>query len=74
MFVPIDLLKPILEELITRGRASRQSRPWLGVYAAEMTGRIYVTGVAEGGPAHLADMREGDFITSVAEHRRRHLA
>src|SRR5271170_1864825 len=31
MFVPIDLLKPILEELTTRGRASRQSRPWLGV-------------------------------------------
>jgi S1-C subfamily serine protease len=68
MFVPIDLLKPILEELITRGRASRRSRPWLGVYTAEMTGRIYVTGVAEGGPAHLADIREGDLITRVAEH------
>jgi len=68
MFVPIDLLKPILEELTTRGRASRQSRPWLGVYAAEMTGKVYVTGVAEGGPAHLADVREGDFIMRVAEH------
>jgi S1-C subfamily serine protease len=68
MFVPIDLLKPILEEMTTRGRASRQSRPWLGVYAAEMTGKIYVTGVAEGGPAHLADVREGDFIMRVAEH------
>jgi S1-C subfamily serine protease len=68
MFVPIDLLKPILEELTTRGRTSRQSRPWLGVYAAEMTGKVYVTGVAEGGPAHLADVREGDFIMRVAEH------
>ncbi|HEV7612175.1 MAG TPA: S1C family serine protease [Steroidobacteraceae bacterium] len=68
MFVPIDLLKPILEDLITRGRASRQSRPWLGVYTAEMTGKVYVTGVAEGGPAHLADVREGDFILRVAEH------
>jgi S1-C subfamily serine protease len=68
MFVPIDLLKPILEELTTRGRASRQSRPWLGVYTAEMTGKIYVTGVADGGPAQLADLREGDLIMRVADH------
>jgi S1-C subfamily serine protease len=68
MFVPIDLLKPILEELTTCGRASRRSRPWLGVYAAEMTGKVYVTGVAEGGPAQLADIREGDLIVQVAEH------
>jgi S1-C subfamily serine protease len=68
MFVPIDLLKPILEELTTRGRTSRQSRPWLGVYAVEMTGKVYVTGVADGGPAHLADIREGDLISRVADH------
>jgi S1-C subfamily serine protease len=67
-FVPIDLLKPILGELKTRGRASRQSRPWLGVYTVEMTGKVYVTGVAEGGPAHQADIREGDLISRVADH------
>jgi len=68
MFVPIDLLKPILPELATRGRALRQPRPWLGVYAVEVTGKVYVTGVAEGGPAHLADIREGDLISRVADH------
>jgi S1-C subfamily serine protease len=68
MFVPIDLLKPILKDLTTRGRAFREPRPWLGVYAAEMTGRVYVIGVADGGPAQLADIREGDLITRVAEH------
>jgi S1-C subfamily serine protease len=68
MFVPIDLLKPILQELTTRGRASRQPRPWLGVYAVEVTGKVYVTGVAEGGPAHLADIREGDLISRIADH------
>src|SRR3979490_1728097 len=51
MFVPIDLLKPVLAELITRGRAARPSRPWLGVYAAEMTGQGYVPAGADGGPA-----------------------
>jgi S1-C subfamily serine protease len=68
MFVPIDLLKPILEELTTSGRTSRQSRPWLGLYAVEMTGKVYVTGVADGGPAQLADLREGDLISHVADH------
>jgi S1-C subfamily serine protease len=68
MFVPIDLLKPILQELTTRGRALRESRPWLGLYAVEVTGKVYVTGVAEGGPAHLADIREGDLISRVADH------
>jgi S1-C subfamily serine protease len=74
MFVPIDLLKPILQELTTRGRSSRPPRPWLGVYAAEVTGKIYVTGVAEGGPAHLADIREGDLISRVADHHVGHTA
>jgi S1-C subfamily serine protease len=68
MFVPIDLLKPILQDLATRGRTLRQPRPWLGLYAAEMKGKVYVTGVAEGGPAQLADLREGDLIMQVADH------
>jgi S1-C subfamily serine protease len=68
MFVPIDLLKPILGDLTTQGRASREPRPWLGVYTVEITGKVYVTGVADGGPAQLADIREGDLISQVAEH------
>jgi S1-C subfamily serine protease len=68
MFVPIDLLKPILGDLIARGRATRQSRPWLGVYAMEVTDKVYVTGVVDGGPAQSADLREGDLIAQVAEH------
>jgi S1-C subfamily serine protease len=68
MFVPIDLLKPILETLRTQGRADRRPRPWLGIYAVEVTGRVYVTGVVEGGPAQTADIREGDVIAEVADH------
>jgi S1-C subfamily serine protease len=68
MFVPIDLLKPILDTLRTQGRADRRPRPWLGIYAVEVTGRVYVTGVVEGGPAQSADIREGDVIAQVADH------
>jgi S1-C subfamily serine protease len=67
MFVPIDLLKPILRDLLTHGRATRPSRPWLGVYATEVTDKVYVTGVVDGGPAKSADIREGDLIAQVAE-------
>jgi S1-C subfamily serine protease len=74
MFVPIDLLKPILGELTTRGRADRRTRPWLGVYAVEVTGRVYVTGVADGSPAQIGDIREGDLISQVGEHEVRSLA
>jgi S1-C subfamily serine protease len=66
MFVPIDLLKPILQSLRSTGRVDRQSRPWLGVYAVELAGKVYVTGVVEGGPAQSADIREGDVISEVA--------
>jgi S1-C subfamily serine protease len=68
MFVPIDLLKPILQSLRSTGRADRQPRPWLGVYAVELAGKVYVTGVVEGGPAQIADIREGDVISQVARH------
>jgi S1-C subfamily serine protease len=67
MFVPTDLLKPILQSLKSNGRADRQPRPWLGVYAVELAGKVYVTGVVEGGPAQSADIREGDVISEVAQ-------
>ncbi len=68
MFLPIDLLKPILQSLKSTGRVDRQSRPWLGVYAVELAGKVYVTGVVDGGPAQSADIREGDVISEVAHH------
>jgi S1-C subfamily serine protease len=67
MFVPVDLLKPILHDLTTRGRPGRRPRPWLGVYAVEVSGRVYVTGVAEGSPAQTSDIREGDLISHVGD-------
>ncbi len=68
MFVPIDLLKPILSDLRLLGHAAGRSRPWLGVYSVAVSGRVYVTGVAEGSPAQQADLREGDLISRVADH------
>jgi S1-C subfamily serine protease len=69
MIVPIDLLKPILDDLLTIGRPNRPSRPWLGVYATEVGSNVAILGLASRGPAAQADLRAGDIILSVASTR-----
>ena len=66
MAVPIDLLEPILGELLKFGRADRPARPWLGLYATELEGRLVVAGLAQGGPASRAGLRTGDTLAEVA--------
>ncbi len=66
MVVPIDLLPPILDDLMTRGRANRPPRPWLGLYATESEEGIVVMGLADGGPAETAGLQGGDVIAAVA--------
>lgn len=69
MFVPIDVLTPILDDLVRTGRAAQPPRPWLGVYASEDESRLVVGGLAQGGPAERAGMRQGDLIVAVADQR-----
>jgi S1-C subfamily serine protease len=66
MFVPIDLLKPILDDLLTLGRVDRPSRPWLGLYAAEESGQVVVIGLAGHGPARQAGLAPGDVVRAAA--------
>ena len=65
MFVPIDALKPILADLIARGRSASKPHPWLGVYTAESEGQIFVTRTATGGPGEAAGVEPGDIIIGV---------
>jgi len=65
MIVPIDLLKPILEDLLTLGRRNRPPRPWLGLYATEVNSRVVVVGLSSRGPARKADLRTGDIVLAV---------
>ncbi len=66
MFVPIDLLKPVLDEVITHGRRREPARPWLGIYTEEVENHVVVTRVLPGTPAADAGMRRGDVILGVA--------
>src|ERR1700757_1658294 len=67
MVVPIDLLPPILDDMLTYGRPNRPPRPWLGLYAQEVEDAVIVAGLAERGPAGKAGLRPGDRIVSVRE-------
>lgn len=65
MFVPIDLLPPILNDLIRHGRPDRPPRPWLGVYSAEAEGHLVVTSVQNNAPADQAGLHPGDVVEAV---------
>ncbi|HEY2538672.1 MAG TPA: S1C family serine protease [Stellaceae bacterium] len=67
MVVPIDLLPPILDDMLTYGRPNRPVRPWLGLYAAEVEDAIVVAGLAERGPASDAGLQPGDRIVAVGD-------
>jgi len=69
MIVPIDLVKPILDDLMTFGRPNRPARPWLGLFATEFEDKIAVVGLAEEGPAERAGLQAGDLILAVAGAR-----
>ena len=66
MVVPIDLLPPILDDLLTRGRRATPARPWLGFFAAEVENRVAIAGVASRGPAEKAGLQPGDILLAVA--------
>jgi S1-C subfamily serine protease len=65
MSVPIDLLKPIFDDLLTLGQRNRPPRPWLGLYATEVDNRVVVMGLSNRGPAKRSNLRTGDVVLAV---------
>jgi S1-C subfamily serine protease len=74
LLVPIDLLEPILEDMLKLGRPARAPRPWLGMYTTEAGGKLVIAGIAPGGPASRAGAKVGDIVVEVAGAKPRGLA
>jgi S1-C subfamily serine protease len=65
MYVPINRLKPIFDELLTNGRIATPPRPWLGLYTVEHMGQLWLGGIADGGPADRAGLQRGDILQAL---------
>ncbi len=65
MFVPVDLLKPILSELQEKGSSSASRRPWLGLTSSEQAGRVQIVRISRESPAQTAGLQAGDFVLAV---------
>jgi S1-C subfamily serine protease len=65
VFIPIDLLKPILDDLIATGKPNRPAKPWMGISAEETHGRVFLTRITEGGPAEEAGLKPDDLVLMV---------
>jgi len=63
--VPIDLLTPILDDLVGRGRTVKPPRPWVGIYATEGETGVRANNIAPHGPAERAGIEQGDIIVAV---------
>ena len=65
MFVPVDLLRPILDELRRNGSSAASRRAWLGVNCVEQGGRVRVVRVSGESPAEAAGLQPGDSIVTI---------
>lgn len=65
MFVPVDLLKPILAEMKATGSTRLSRRPWLGISSVEQSGRVQVVRVNADSPAQSSGLKPGDVVLAV---------
>lgn len=65
MFVPVDLLAPIIGELRERGSSRASHRAWLGVNCEEQQGVVRIVRISRNSPAEAAGLEPGDLITGI---------
>jgi len=68
MFIPINLLRDNMDELIEYGGCKPPPRPWLGLLSEARRGYVHVVGLYPNGPAELAGVQIGDVIVNVASN------
>jgi S1-C subfamily serine protease len=65
MFVPVELLRPVLAEMQSTGRTRASVRPWLGLSSFERDGHVQIVRVDRAGPALEAGLQPGDVVLEI---------
>lgn len=65
MFVPVELLRPVLAEMQSTGRTRASTRPWLGLSSFEHDGHVQIVRVDRSGPALEAGLQPGDVVLAI---------
>ena len=65
MFIPIDLYKDVVGDLLTHGRRPGPTRPWLGIYSVQALGRVLISSISRPGPAAAAGIEPGDVVLAI---------
>ncbi len=66
MYVPTDLLMPILADLIANGASGGSAKPWIGLGTQASDEGLVVSRVTPASPAEKAGLKKGDVITGIA--------
>ena len=66
MMVPVDLLEPVLDDMLKTGRPRGAPRPWLGMYTTDAGTKLVAAAVAPGSPADRAGVKVGDLVLEIA--------
>ncbi len=74
MIVPIDLLKPVFDDLCHYGRRSSPARPWMGMLVQDVGDRLVVGSTYPECPADEAGLKPGDTVIAVAGEEQTGLA
>lgn len=65
MFVPVDLLRPVLDELRRSGTTAASQRAWIGINCVEDDGELRIVRVNDDSPADVAGLQEDDRILRI---------
>ena len=65
VFVPIDIMKPVVGDMVANGKSTAKARPWIGVNTQEVQGNLIVTRVSPESPADDAGLQKGDVIVGI---------
>ncbi|MFM1987494.1 MAG: hypothetical protein RJA99_451 [Pseudomonadota bacterium] len=66
LWVPVNLVKPIMADLLAKGRRGDGANPWLGLTTESVRGNLMVVRVTRNGPAEAAGVSPGDIVVGVA--------